>query len=58
MCYFCRKGTSPDYKKPGELKNFIDQGGRMKPARRTHICAENQRKVSTAIKNARILALL
>lgn len=57
-CYFCRKGIQPDYKNVKELEKFISQDGRIKSARQTHLCANHQRKVSTAIKNARILALL
>ncbi len=41
-----------------QLKRFISEDGRILPRRRTGLSAKNQRKVTTAIKQARHLALL
>jgi len=47
-----------DYKNPDLLLKFVSEGGRMLPRRITNVCAEKQRKLTNAIKVARILALL
>lgn len=47
-----------DYKNPDLLVKFVSEGGRMLPRRITNVCAEKQRKLTNAIKVARILALL
>jgi small subunit ribosomal protein S18 len=47
-----------DYKNPDVLIKFVSEGGRMLPSRITNVCAKKQRKLKTAIKIARILALL
>ncbi|MGX6959764.1 MAG: 30S ribosomal protein S18 [Rickettsia endosymbiont of Pentastiridius leporinus] len=47
-----------DYKNPELLLKFVSEGGRMLPSRITNVCAKKQRKLSNAIKIARILALL
>ncbi len=47
-----------DYKNPDLLSKFVSEGGRMLPRRITNVCAEKQRKLTNAIKVARILALL
>lgn len=51
-------GVEVDYKNPELLRKFISKGGRILPRRLTGICAKNQRKLSEAVKIARILALL
>ena len=47
-----------DYKDTKTLKRFLSEDGKILPRRRTGLSAKNQRKVTTAIKRARHLALL
>ena len=53
-----RKRFVVDYKDVKQLKRFISENGKIIPRRRTGLSAKNQRKVTTAIKRARHLALL
>ena len=47
-----------DYKDVDTLKDFIQENGKIMPARLTGTRAHYQRQVDTAIKRARYLALL
>jgi small subunit ribosomal protein S18 len=47
-----------DYKDPEFLKRFLNEQGKILPRRLTGTSLKYQRKVSTAIKRARHLALL
>lgn len=47
-----------DYKDTKTLKRFLSEDGKILPRRRTGLSAKNQRRVTTAIKRARHLALL
>ena len=47
-----------DYKDPEFLKKFLNEQGKILPRRLTGTSLKYQRKVSTAIKRARHLALL
>jgi len=47
-----------DYKDVELLKRFISERGKILPRRVTGTSAKNQRKVTTAIKRARIMGLL
>ena len=49
---------SIDYKDLEILKKFLSPEGKILPARRSGLTAKNQRKLSTAIKRARIIGLL
>jgi len=59
---FCRftvaKVEQVDYKDVDTLKDFIQENGKIMPARLTGTSAHYQRQVDTAIKRARYLALL
>jgi small subunit ribosomal protein S18 len=57
-CYFCENGGEPNYKDVLILRRFVSDRGRVLSADKTGICSKHQRKLSTAIKNARIMALL
>jgi small subunit ribosomal protein S18 len=57
-CYFCANGLEVDYKDIRTLKKFINFYMKMLPGKRTGVCAWHQRKLSLAIKRARIMALL
>jgi len=59
QCHFCTNGIKEiDYKDVDVLKTFIDSHGRIVNHRRSAICAKHQRKLATAIKRARFLALM
>ncbi|HJA95815.1 MAG TPA: 30S ribosomal protein S18, partial [Firmicutes bacterium] len=47
-----------DYKETNKLRKFISEGGKILPRRMTGTCAKHQRELATAIKRARVAALL
>lgn len=58
-CRFKKAGIKYiDYKDPDFLLKFINEQGRILPRRLTGTSLKYQRKVSTAVKRARQLALL
>lgn len=57
-CYFCESKKEPDYLNIDELKRFVTERGRISNRNYTGICNKHQKKVATAIKRARHLALL
>ena len=59
MCKFCADETIKiDYKDASLLKYFITDRGKIIPRRISGNCAKHQRKVSGAIKRARMIALM
>jgi small subunit ribosomal protein S18 len=59
FCRFCQRNVRfIDYKNVDILKKYILERGKISPRRITGTCSYHQRKLSTAIKRARILALL
>src|SRR5512143_2982272 len=59
VCRFCAdKNLKVDYKDQGNLKYFLTERGKIIPRRISGNCAKHQREVATAIKRARMLALL
>src|SRR5881394_1512093 len=52
VCRYCAD------KNPAELKYFVTERGKIVPRRISGNCAKHQREVATAIKRARIVALL
>src|SRR5262244_735730 len=59
FCRFTAEGVKEiDYKDIDVLKDFIQENGKIMPARITGTKARYQRQLSTAIKRARFLALL
>ncbi len=59
VCRFCAdKSTAIDYKDYRTLRHFITERGKILPSRITGTCAKHQRRLTTAIKQARIMALL
>ena len=59
VCRFCaEKAAKVDYKDQGQLKYFLTERGKIIPRRISGNCAKHQREVATAIKRARVLALL
>lgn len=59
ICSFCvDKITLIDYKDVPRLKKYITERGKILPRRISGNCAWHQRMLTTAIKRARIMALL
>ena len=59
VCQFCAdKAEVIDYKDVEKLKKYVTERGKILPKRITGTCAIHQRAVTTAIKRARIVALL
>ncbi len=59
VCRFCAdKNLKVDYKDQGQLKYFVTERGKIIPRRISGNCALHQRQVATAIKRARMLAIL
>ncbi len=58
-CSFCvNRIDSPDYKDVALLREYISNRGKIKPRRKTGVCAKHQRRLALAIKRARHVALL
>ncbi len=59
QCYFSQNNIQHiDYKDVSVISKFINPHGRMIARKRTGVTAKNQRKLSTAIKRARFMALI
>jgi len=59
VCRFCAdKALRLDYKDAKMLAGFLTERGKLIPARITGNCARHQRKLTTAVKQARTVALL
>ena len=59
FCKFCADKTlTIDHKDPSLLGQFISERSKIIPSRVTSTCAKHQRRLTTAIKRARVLALL
>ncbi len=59
VCYFTANNiTHIDYKDVDLLKKFVSERGKILPRRVTGTSAKYQRKLTRAIKVARIMALL
>ncbi|MAF13623.1 MAG: 30S ribosomal protein S18 [Parcubacteria group bacterium] len=58
-CHFCKSNVNHiDYKDTQTLRRFISSYSKIVPRKRSGVCAKHQRKLATAIKRARIMALL
>lgn len=59
VCRFCAdKAMRMDYKDAKMLAGFLTERGKIIPARITGNCARHQRALTTAVKQARTVALL
>ncbi|MBI5138628.1 MAG: 30S ribosomal protein S18 [Candidatus Vogelbacteria bacterium] len=59
QCYFCNNNVKHiDYKDVDALKKFMNPYARMLSTRKTNTCSLHQRKLATAIKRARFIALV
>lgn len=58
-CHFCANNINEiDYKDAPFLRRFISSYMKILPSGKTGTCSWHQRKLATAIKRARIMALL
>lgn len=59
QCFFCSQNLKNiDYKEIDLLRRFVSSQSKIIDPRHTHICAKHQRKLATAIKQARFMGLL
>ncbi len=60
ICQFCHDHVREiDYKDANRfIKRYISDRGKIEPRRKTGTCAKHQRRLSTALKQARFMALL
>ena len=59
VCAFCTdKVEVIDYKDTARLKRYMTEKVKIVPRRASGVCAKHQRELATAIKRARVMALL
>jgi small subunit ribosomal protein S18 len=59
VCIFCAESNKQiDHKQTDTLKRFLTERGQIRPRRKTNLCTKHQRRLSTAVKRARFMALL
>jgi small subunit ribosomal protein S18 len=59
VCIFCKERRDQvDYKDTATLRKFVSERGKIRARRVSGNCAQHQRAVATAVKNAREMALL
>ncbi|MDH3891606.1 MAG: 30S ribosomal protein S18 [candidate division Zixibacteria bacterium] len=59
ICRYCEnKIEYVDYKDERLLRRFVNERGKIIPRRISGNCARHQRKLTVAVKRARILAIL
>jgi len=58
-CYFCKEDIEYiDYKNHKLLGKYLSRYMKIEPRRRSGACAKHQRRLATALKRARHMALL
>lgn len=58
-CFFCVNNVKEiDYKDINTLRRFISSYAKIVPPKRSGVCSSHQRRLSRAIKRARIMSLL
>lgn len=59
QCYFCQNNIDEiDYKDTKTLRKFVGSYMKILSKKRMGTCSKHQRKLATAIKRSRIMALL
>jgi len=59
VCFFCKEKIDYiDYKDVNLLKRYVSDKGKIRPRRVTGNCSQHQKKLATAVKNAREMALI
>lgn len=58
-CHFCRRNIDEiDYKDVKILQKYISGLAKIRPRKKTGLCAYHQRELARAVKRARFLGLL
>lgn len=58
-CHFCQRNIKEvDFKNTDILRKFISAMGKIKPRKKTNLCATHQRQLATSVKRARHVGLL
>jgi len=59
FCNFCQKNIDDvDYKNTELLSRFVSGFYKIKPRKKTGLCAYHQKKIATAIKRARQMGMM
>src|SRR2546421_8766050 len=59
VCTFCADRVQRiDYKDVGRIRRYISDRGKIDPRRKSGTCAKHQRMLTTALKRARLMAML
>ena len=59
QCFFCLNNAREiDYKDVNLLRRFVNSYGKILSKKRTGTCSKHQRQLATAIKRARVMAIL
>lgn len=58
VCELCKHDITISYKRPEELRRYMNRLGKVLPRRVTRLCARHQRMLSREVKRARKMALL
>jgi len=59
QCFFCTTNRDfVDYKDAETIRRFMSTQGKIYPRRKSGLCARHQRRLATAAKRARFLALV
>ena len=57
-CYFCKEEKTPWYSDIASLQKFVTDRGKIIGRTRNGLCAKHQRRLTSAVKHARHLALM
>lgn len=59
QCIFCTQNRKElDWKDAETLRKFLSAAAKIKPRRKTGLCAKHQRYLARAVKRARVMGLL
>jgi small subunit ribosomal protein S18 len=57
-CKICEHEITFSYKRPDELRRYLNKVGKILPRRASRLCAKHQRAMTREVKRARKMALL
>lgn len=57
-CFFCKEKLAPVFRDTANLEKFTTDRGKILARAKTGLCAMHQRRLTTAVKYARHLALM
>ncbi len=58
VCRVCEHQIELSYKRPNDLKAFVNRLGKILPRRSTRLCAKHQRAMALEVRRARHMALM